>query len=171
MHRVSILLVAAIAAFAAPPAAGARTAPPVTTITSGPSGPTKSTTATYIFTASDPGSTFECKLTGPGVPGISEACTSPKSYAGLEDGDYAFAVRATDSLGTVETSPPVARFTVDTVAPTATITDHPAALTNETSWSFDFKSDDGMASFQCALDAPSHRGTLASCGSRRPSAG
>jgi hypothetical protein len=127
--------------------------PPVSTITSGPSGPTNIKAPTFAFTTGEPDSTFECKLTGPGTS-LDAACTSPKSYSNLADGTYFFALRATDSSGNVETNPPVVSFTVDTVAPTATITAHPPALTNGTSWPFSFTSSESGSTFKCELDAP-----------------
>ena len=46
------------------------------------------------------GSTFECKLDGPGsATGSYANCTSAKLYTGLADGDYTFWVRATDPEG------------------------------------------------------------------------
>jgi hypothetical protein len=38
--------------------------PPDTTIQSGPSNPTSSTTATFTFSCSEAGCTFECRLDG-----------------------------------------------------------------------------------------------------------
>ena len=71
--------------------------PPVTTISGFPAEDTTSSTATFAFTSSDPGSTFECFLDG-----VYEACTSPHSYSGLVRGDHVFAVRATDPNGNLE---------------------------------------------------------------------
>ena len=67
----------------------------MTTITGFPAEDTTSSEATFTFTSSDPGSTFECFLDG-----LYEPCTSPKTYTGLIRGDHVFAVRATDPPAT-----------------------------------------------------------------------
>jgi parallel beta-helix repeat protein len=79
---------------AAPPPT---TTPPTTTITSSePSGTTTSTSASFAFTANDRSASFSCSLDA----GAYAACTSPKSYSGLRDGNHTFAVRATNAGGT-----------------------------------------------------------------------
>jgi hypothetical protein len=77
------------------------TTPPDTTITSGPSGTTTSTSASFSFSATESGSSFECKLDS----GSFSACSSPKAYSGLSEGDHTFSVRATDAAGNVDPSP------------------------------------------------------------------
>jgi hypothetical protein len=70
------------------------TTPPETTITSGPSGSVSGTTATFEFTSSEPGSTFQCQLVG--LESAPASCTSPKSYSGLKAAtQYTFSVWAT----------------------------------------------------------------------------
>ena len=56
------------------------TTPPDTEITTGPSGPTNDNTPTFAFTATEAGSTFECRIDG----GAWAACTSPRTLAALE---------------------------------------------------------------------------------------
>ena len=53
-------------------------AAPDTTIGSGPTDPSGSGSATFTFSASEPGSTFACQLDGGGYT----ACTSPRTYTG-----------------------------------------------------------------------------------------
>ncbi len=77
------------------------TTPPETTITSGPSGTVKSRTATFGFSSSESGSTFECSIDGASYSG----CTSPKQYSSLANGSHTFRVRATDAAGNTDTSP------------------------------------------------------------------
>ena len=60
---------------------------------------------------------FECRLDGGGWG----ACSSPKSYSGLGEGNHTFHVRATDAAGNVDPTPATFAWTVDTVAPQATI--------------------------------------------------
>jgi matrixin len=74
--------------------------PPETTITGGPSGPTPSTSATFSFAGSEPGS-FECRLDAGGFA----ACSSPKSYSGLSEGSHTFVVRAIDRAGNIDGTP------------------------------------------------------------------
>jgi tetratricopeptide (TPR) repeat protein len=71
---------------------------PTTTITEGPSGRTPETSAAFSFTANEEVGGFECKLDD----GSFAGCTSPYKLPGpLEDGKYAFAVRAIDVAGNV----------------------------------------------------------------------
>ena len=62
------------------------TGAPQTTINSGPPDPSTNATATFAFSAGEPGSTFACQLDGGGY----SACTTPKSYSGLADGSHTF---------------------------------------------------------------------------------
>ena len=74
---------------------------PATTITARPPGSTRSRKATFRFTSSEPGSTFQCKhMNGPWT-----ACSSPKTYSGLGTGMHAFKVRAIDKNGNVDPTP------------------------------------------------------------------
>src|SRR3990167_3863359 len=95
------------------------TVAPDTSIISNPTDPTSLTTATFTFTATEPGSTFECKLdAGAFVPG----CMSGVSYSGLADGSHTFQVRATDPASNVDPTPASFTWTVDTIAPVVVIT-------------------------------------------------
>jgi hypothetical protein len=97
--------------------------PPETTIDTGPSGAVGSSSASFSFSSSEPGSTFACSLDGAAFG----ACTSPRSYTGLADGGHTFEVRATDSVGNADASPAVRSWSVDTIAPAApTIASPPA---------------------------------------------
>jgi len=92
---------------------GGDTSPPDTTIDSGPSGPTGSTSATFAFSASKPGSTFECLLDA----GAFGPCGSPHSYTALSQGSHSFSVRAQDPAGNTDQSPATRTWTVDTLPP------------------------------------------------------
>ncbi|MBE2320240.1 hypothetical protein DVA67_030010 [Solirubrobacter sp. CPCC 204708] len=87
---------------------------PETTITSGPSGPTNRADASFTFTATVPGATFECRLDTPAGAGTFSPCTSPRSYATNVDGDYTFVVRAVDAAGNPDPTPATRTFTVQT---------------------------------------------------------
>ena len=91
---------------------------PETSIDSSMSDPTSSTSASFEFSADEPGSTFECAIDG----GAWVSCTSPKAYAGLGDGGHTFEVRATDPAGNTDGNPAAFNWTIDTVEPTSTAT-------------------------------------------------
>ena len=124
------------------------TSAPDAAITNGPANPTSSTNASFSFSSTDPTATFECQLDGGGF----SACPDPKSYSGLSSATHTFQVRGVDDAGN---SGPVDSFTwtIDTAAPTATITNGPANPTSSTSASFSFTSNDAGASFECQLDS------------------
>ena len=86
----------------------------VPVIEAGPAGPTSDRAPTFTFSSPEPGATFECRLDGPAGAGPWEPCASPKGYAALGDGTYAFHVRSagasahTERTFTVATAPPPA---------------------------------------------------------------
>jgi hypothetical protein len=80
---------------------GADVTPPETIIDSGPLGEGHGDTASFRFSAHEPGPTFECRLDGL----IFEPCASPKAYTGLAAGQHTFEVRATDALGNTDATP------------------------------------------------------------------
>lgn len=90
------------------------TTTPDMTITSGPSGTVKSNSASFGFSSSEAGSTFECKLDD----GAFTSCTSPKSYTNLKNGSHTFSVRAMDAAGNVDATPAARTWTVDAIKPT-----------------------------------------------------
>jgi hypothetical protein len=141
------------------------TVAPTTTIDTGP-GSTTDGIADFTFSSNEAGSTFECKLDGPGifVTGTYSACTSPKSYPGLADGDYTFSVRATDAAGNTDATPASQAFSLDNTAPITTIDSGPAGATSSTTADFTFSSNESGSTFECKLDGPgTATGTFASC--------
>jgi len=122
---------------------------PDTTITSGPSGSVNTNSASFGFSSSEAGSTFECSLDG----GNYSACTSPKDYTALSDGSHTFQVRATGVAGHV--GPTTSRsWTVDTTLPNAIIDSGPSGDVNSASANFTFSSDG--SSFVCSLDGSAY---------------
>ena len=103
------------AAGSTPPPAD--TTAPNTTITSGPTGTTTDNTPTFAFTASESGSTFQCRLDA----GAWAACTSPWTTNALTDGMHGIAVRATDAAGNTDATPATQSFTVAAAAAPQTL--------------------------------------------------
>ena len=94
------------------------TATPNTAIDEGPNGATRQTTPQFTFFASEPGSSFECRVDA----GAFEPCTTPHTLATLTDGEHTFSVRATDAAGNTDQTPATRTFTVDATPPDTTIT-------------------------------------------------
>ena len=90
----------------------ADTTPPETTIDSGPTGTTASVDASFAFSSSETGSTFECRIDN----GAWGACTSPKAYTGLAAGTHTFDVRATDAAGNTDATPASRTWTISTAS-------------------------------------------------------
>ena len=130
---------------------------PNTSIGSTPSDPTNATGATFTFSATETGSTFECELDGGGF----SSCASPKSYASLAEGSHTFKVRATDVAGNTDASPAQFTWTVDTTPPNTSIGSTPNDPTNATGATFTFSSTQGGSTFECELDG----GGFTSCSS------
>jgi hypothetical protein len=128
-------------------------------------GKTNNTEISFTFSASpSAGASFECKLD----TGAFGACTSPQAYSSL-DGDNAatgtphtFQVRAKNVNGT-DSTPASHNWTVDTVVPTATITNQPANPSAGGSAAFSFQANES-STFQCILEGPTPF-PLASCSS------
>ena len=99
--------------------AGPDTTPPETFIDVGPPAATTSTSATFEFSSSEAGSTFECQLDGGGWA----ACVSPETYTSLSEAQHTFEVRATDGSGNTDQTPASAVWTVDLTAPRVVATD------------------------------------------------
>src|SRR5262249_35337845 len=77
---------------------------PDTTITSSPAAPTTTTRATFTFTSTPSGATFQCSLDSAAF----STCTSPRNLTGLALGSHTFQVRAANANGT---DPTPASFT------------------------------------------------------------
>jgi parallel beta-helix repeat protein len=129
--------------------------PPDTTITSQPTNPSSSSSASFSFTSTEAGSTFQCKLDA----GTFATCTSPNALTSLADGSHTFSVRAIDAFGNVDPTPASSTWTVDTAPPDTTITSQPTNPSTSTSAAYSFTSSETGSSFQCKLDA----GAFAAC--------
>src|SRR5919109_1523292 len=125
------------------------TVPPDTSITAHPSALSNSASPSFNFSATEPGSTFECDLDGAGFT----PCSSPKSYASVADGAHTFQVRAIDGAGNVDASPASYSWTIDATPPVTTIgPTTPPANTSSTTATFDLGSNEPGSTFECRLD-------------------
>jgi hypothetical protein len=110
----------AVAVFSALTAVGialaAAPSVPEPTITSGPSDPTAQTTATFAFTDSQAGVSFKCQLDGAGYA----SCATGVNYSNLAEGSHTFKVQAVS--GSKASSAATYKWTVDTTAPTTSLT-------------------------------------------------
>jgi glucose/arabinose dehydrogenase/PKD repeat protein len=121
---------------------------PETKIDSGPPAFTNTASATFAFSSSEAGSTFECSLNGAAFA----SCSSPKTYTGLSDRSHTFKVRATDRAGNRDSTPAERVWTVDRTAPNTTITSGPSGTVSSTSATFSFASSESGSTFECRLD-------------------
>lgn len=134
---------------------------PKTTIDSGPEGTVASDSASFSFSSSKSGSTFECSRDGSAFSG----CTSPQSYTGMADGSHTFLVRAIDARGNADRTPASRSWTVDTIGPNAVITDGPPSQFNSRSATFTFAGAEDGGGYECKIDGASSEGTFAACSS------
>jgi parallel beta-helix repeat protein len=140
------------------------TSAPNTTVSSGPAATTTSTSATFVFSANESGSTFECSLDG--APFGS--CESPEELTGLGLGEHTFAVRATDLSGNSDLTPAEFTWTIvaDITAPDTSIIAGPSGTNTSADVGFEFTGSDdttlaGDLDFECSFDG----GPFESCSS------
>ncbi|MEX0972336.1 MAG: DNRLRE domain-containing protein [Solirubrobacterales bacterium] len=123
--------------------------PPDTTITEGPSGKILSPDATFAFTATEPGSTFECSLD----EGAYAACESPKEYEDLAEEAHTFRVRATDPAGNLDPTPAERTFEVGDPPETTIDSPTPTYTSRETPEEVEFSADEEGSTFKCSFDS------------------
>lgn len=128
------------------------TTPPDTTIATSPADPTNSTSASFAFTATETGSTFQCSLDA-GAYGV---CASPHGYSGLAAGNHTFRVRAVDPTGNVDQSEATFSWQIDLTPPSvSSVTGIPAT----SAWpvvgnvTISFAASEAGSTFECKLDA------------------
>jgi hypothetical protein len=117
---------------------------PVPSLTDGPAegSATKQTSASFTVGANE--GSLTCTLDG-----SSAACSAGShNLSGLSDAAHTFTLTATDAAG--NTGSVSRHWTVDTVAPTVTVTGGPPAHSHETSASFAVSTSAG--SLSCSLD-------------------
>ena len=122
------------------------TTPPTVTITATPSDPTNIRTGTFSFTSNDATAIFKCKID----TGAFAACTSGFTSSSLADGSHTFTVQATDPVGNAATAS--FTWTIDTVAPTVTITAGPPPAIASSTATFSFTTAGAPVLVACSLD-------------------
>jgi len=149
----SAVALATLAVLAGPLAGAADAAPkpkvPAPVITAKPPARTRATSATFEFTDSLLGVTYQCQLDA----SAWSACASPKTYAGpLSNALHTFRVRARNAAGTLSQAT-TATWPGDTVAPPAPVLSGvPASPTGATSASIGFTDEEAGVTFRCAVD-------------------
>jgi hypothetical protein len=136
------------------------TTAPTTSLSSEPASYSNDSTPTFTFSGNDGSgsgvASFRCKVDG----GSYAVCTSPHTTAALGDGSHTFYVYAVDAAGNVDATPATYSWSVDTVAPTTTITGQPTDPSTDTTPVFTFSGSDGsgsgLASFRCKVDSGSY---------------
>ena len=140
------------------------TVAPDTRIDLGPQDPAQTPSASFAFSANEPGATFACALDdAPLAP-----CTSPVRYEDLTDGTHTFSVVAADAGCMTDASPATLTWLIDTRFPdTAFVTTPPILNGHDDANDFTFEdpTDPELSAFSCALDgaawAPCDDGALA----------
>src|SRR5207247_867718 len=131
---------------------------PDTTIDAHPNDPSNATSPIFLFSSSETGSTFECRVDG----GSWSSCASPHTVSpALAEGSHTFDVRAIDPAGNTDASAASYMWTIDTTAPNTSITAQPNDPSNNTTPSFSFTSTEVGSTFECRVDG----GSWSSCSS------
>ncbi|MBU8897756.1 OmpA family protein [Corallococcus sp. M34] len=125
------------------------TTPPDTSFTSTPPAVSNSSSGTFDFNSNETGVTYQCKLDGAAT---FTACADPSTFTGLADGSHTLQVRAVDAAGNVDPTPASYTWTVDTTAPDTSFTSTPPAVSNSSSGTFDFNSNETGVTYECKLD-------------------
>ena len=123
------------------------TVAPTASLTAKPANPSNDATPSFGFSSTE-ASTFQCQLDA----NAFAPCTSPITLGSTGDGSHTFTVKATDAAGNTG---PVTSYvwTIDTVAPTITMSIKPPNPTNDSTPDFAFGADETVpAGFQCQLD-------------------
>lgn len=139
------------------------TGKPVVEITNAPPALTTNNDPVFEFVSNEADSTFECSLDS-GDNADYTACTTPKQYLNVADGEHTFYVRAVDAAGN-RSAPDTHTWRIDTTAPVVTIDNGPpvwpASFTTTNTPTFNYSADEPVAKFECRLNA----GTWVECGS------
>jgi large repetitive protein len=124
---------------------------PDTTINAGPSGTVGVRTATFEFTSTQAGSTFQCALDN----AVFATCATPVTYSGLADGSHTFSVRAV-SVNGIDATPATRTWTVAIAIPDTTMTAGPSGFSSSRTATFQFTASIAGSTFECAMDAAAY---------------
>ena len=128
------------------------------TLNGTPAQATTATSATFTFSDTQAGVTFQCSLDG----ATYTTCASPKTYAGpLAEATHTFGVRAINTVGFASAATTYAWKVDHTPPPAPTLTAKPASLTNQQTASFSFTDTESAVTYQCERDGSA----FASCAS------
>ncbi len=122
----------------------ASTVSPTISITNAPPKLTNSTNATFVFSSSGSGVSFECQVDKQ----AAAACLSPFSIDNLLDGAHAVIISGKDVTGNISAS---YSWDIDTSKPIVAISNASSKLTNSTSATFEFSATKSTT-FTCQLD-------------------
>lgn len=146
------------------------TTPPEAEVQTHPPDPSPGNSAAFTYGSTEGGSSFECSLEPEGNPAsFGDCATSGKTYPDAEhpgplaDGEWTFAVRATDKAGNLGSA---AEFTwtvessvADETPPETTLLARPPNPSSNPTASFTYESNEPGSSFECKLDG----GAFAGC--------
>jgi hypothetical protein len=143
---VSLALAAVVAA---PAGAEPRTLDvlPTARILTAPPLASSARSGSFTFESPDGATGFECALDDAAFA----PCASPTAYGPLADGRHTFRVAGLDAGGNAGDAATYT-WTVDTVAPNATVVAAPATASATAFAEFSFTSDEPGVSFTCSLD-------------------
>jgi hypothetical protein len=111
--------------------------------------PLSSNSTNAEFTYEAPTATsYECRLDGAAFASCPEG--GPQEYTSLAEGSHTFQVRGVNASGP-DPTPASYTWTVDTVAPTASITSHPLDPSPGKTAAFHYSSNEAGSKFECRL--------------------
>ena len=120
---------------------------PDTVIDDRPPPSSNSTSAEFTYEAPT-ATSYECRLDAEAF--ASCPAGGPQTYTDLADGSHTFQVRGVNASGP-DPTPASYTWTVDTVAPTASITSHPLDPSPGKTAAFRYSSNEGGSKFECRL--------------------
>ncbi|HEX3173542.1 MAG TPA: hypothetical protein VHQ43_04895 [Solirubrobacterales bacterium] len=133
------------------------TVAPTALIDTHPADPSAGGTATFTYHASETGAKFQCSLVAvAAVDAFSECAASGKTYKELADGEYRFAVQATDAAANQGLAASF-EWTVDnslgdTTPPDTAIDSAPPDPSSQSTASFSYHSTETGSTFECRLE-------------------
>jgi hypothetical protein len=133
------------------------TTAPTAQIDTHPTDPSPGTSVTFAYHASETGASFECSLVAAAAADAFSSCPAKgMTYSALADGEYRFAVRATDAAtnqgGAASFEWSVDNSLADTTPPDTMIDSAPPDPSSQPTASFAYHSTESGSTFECRLD-------------------